>query len=149
VTSRDPGTAASGGATTATGGLGTVTLDNLGTVLGGVDVKLNAGPRYTQPTLAAVATAVHTTVTQAWSGTAANLTLPSEAQGTALAATIEWGDGTTSDAEVTGTGSARTVTGTHTYPAVGSFTAKVRVRDAYGPVLAGTDVLFVVRNVRD
>ena len=51
--------------------------------------------------------------------------------------TINWGDGTTTPATITGSAGSFTVTGMHTYAAVGPFTATVTINDA-SPVATAT-----------
>lgn len=144
VTSRDPGTAPPGGSPDATGGLGTVTLTDLGTTRGGVEVEPNEAPGYQRPRLGAAAR-ISTTAGQAWSGTLAAVRVPESARGTSFAATVDWGDGTTSAAQVIGTGADRAITGTHTYARAGGQQVEIILRDAHGPVLAHTSTRGVAR----
>jgi beta-galactosidase GanA len=135
VTSRDPGTAAAGGPLDAAGGLGAVSLTLLAASRGGVPVRPDDAPGYAAPRLSPSAPVTAAAGT-AWSGTVATVTVPGQAQGTSFAATVDWGDGTTSSAQVTGSGAARAVTGAHVYARAGTFPVTVVLRDAYGPVLA-------------
>jgi hypothetical protein len=72
--------------------------------------------------------------TQSFTGTVATFTDPdaSNTQGT-LSATISWGDGQTSAAQVSaGMNGAYSVTGTHTYSAMGVYSLKVQISDTDG-----------------
>ncbi|MGI8716074.1 MAG: beta galactosidase jelly roll domain-containing protein [Solirubrobacteraceae bacterium] len=53
-------------------------------------------------------------------------------ENSALQATIDFGDGTTSGAAVTGTGPQRLVTATHLYRQPGDYRARVMIGDVYG-----------------
>jgi hypothetical protein len=119
---------AGGGATG--GGLGTVSLVNLGTVASGLQVGDVASPGYAAPTLSSVP--ITAAAGQAWSGAVATAAVPPDAQGTSFAATIDWGDGTTSAGTVSGTGATRTISGTHTYAAAYAYPVKVTLSDQYG-----------------
>jgi beta-galactosidase GanA len=105
------------------GGLGTVTLKNLGTSRSSLTVNDVASPAYARPTLHP-AVLDGTTV----DGPVATLDVPPDALGTAFAATIDWGDGTTSDGTVTAT----TVNGSHTYAQPGRHHVTVTLSDRYG-----------------
>jgi HAMP domain-containing protein len=70
-------------------------------------------------------------------GTLANVSVPPDALGTAFAATIGWGDGTSSAGTVTGSGSSYTVAGQHTYSGTGPENITVTLTDQYdGSTLA-------------
>jgi beta-galactosidase GanA len=105
------------------GGLGTVTLKNLGTARSSLSVADVDSPSYVRPT-------VHPAVLDGTSidGPVATLDIPPDAAGTSLEATIDWGDGTTSEGTVTGT----TVNGTHTYGQSGRHHITVTLSDRYG-----------------
>jgi beta-galactosidase GanA len=67
-------------------GLESVSLTNLGTVRGGVPVALDNSPGYRPPTIR---------FTGRTSGTLATLSVPPDAHGTELRATVDWGHGVT------------------------------------------------------
>jgi hypothetical protein len=67
-------------------GLEPVSLTNLGTVRGGVPVALDNSPGYRPPTIR---------FTGRTSGTLATLSVPPDAHGTELRATVDWGHGVT------------------------------------------------------
>src|SRR4051794_35148110 len=105
------------------GGLGTVKLVNLGTAASSLTVNDVDSPAYVRPT-------VHPAVLDGTTidGPVATLDIPPDARGTSFQATIDWGDGTTSDGTVTGT----TVNGTHTYAQPGRHHVTVTLSDRYG-----------------
>jgi hypothetical protein len=72
-------------------GLEPVALTNLGTVRGGVPVALDNSPGYQPPTIS---------FTGQTSGTLATLSVPPDARGTELRATVDWGHGVTTTALV-------------------------------------------------
>jgi beta-galactosidase GanA len=121
-------------ANTASGGLGSVSLTNLGTVRGGAPLTLVRSPSYVAPKLAPAA--VTARVGQEFSGEVAAVTVPADAAGTALSATIDWGDGNRSQVHVTGTGLTRQVLAGHTWEKVGYKQVTVLLSDTYGPTLA-------------
>jgi beta-galactosidase GanA len=122
-------------AVTSNGGAGdlleSVRLTDLGTVRGGVPVAMDASPRYAAPVVRVTCGAP--------SGTLATVSVPPDALGTALASTVDWGDGTSSPGVLTGTGSTRTVTGEHHYARPGRHPVTVRIVDAYGGAVLSTD----------
>ena len=120
-------------ANTASGGLGSVSLTNLGTVRGGAPLTLVRSPSYVAPKLAP--TAVTARVGQEFSGEVAAVTVPADAAGTALSATVDWGDGNRSQAQVTGTGLTRQVLAGHTWEKAGYQQVTVSLSDTYGPTL--------------
>jgi beta-galactosidase GanA len=117
----------SGGGPTG-GGLGTVSLANLGTVAGGVSVTDVDSPGYAAPT-ASAATITPQVGTQ-FSGSIGHLTVPADSRGTAFAATVDWGDGTSSAAALVPDGDGYDVRGTHTYSTDGSYPVNVTVTDS-------------------
>jgi len=119
-----------------TGGLGSVSLTNLGTVRGGAPLTLVDSPSYEAPHLAP--SNVTARVRQEFSGEVATVTVPALAAGTALAATVDWGDGTQSTAQVIGIGPTRQVIGEHTWGTRGDQRLTVSLSDTYGPTLART-----------
>jgi beta-galactosidase GanA len=106
---------AGGGATG--GGLGTVSLVNLGTVASGLKVADVASPAYVAPTL----------TLHPGADPYATVNVPPDALGTAFTATIDYGDGTSSSAAVVGSGATRTISATG--PGV---PVKVTLHDEYG-----------------
>ncbi len=108
------------------GGLGAVKLVNLGTVASSLAVGDVASPAYAAPQLTPVALTLAPGV--AYSGPVASVSIPPDALGTAFAATIDWGDGTTS----AGTLSGGSISGTHTYAAPYAYPVKVTLSDRYG-----------------
>jgi beta-galactosidase GanA len=132
---------AGGGA--AGGGLGTVSLVNLGTVASPLTVTNVDSPEYQPPVLAASvpgAAAVGETV-----NASATITEPPDALGTALATTIDWGDGTTTPGTLTGSNGSYTLTGSHAYAAPYAYPVKITVADRYdGAVLASYSKLVSV-----
>jgi PKD domain len=105
------------------GGLGTVKLVNLGTAKSSLTVNDVDSPAYARPTL-------HPAVLDGTSidGPVATVDIPPDARGTSFQATIDWGDGTTSEGTVTST----TVNGTHTYAQPGRHHVTVTLSDRYG-----------------
>jgi len=59
----------------------------------------------------------------------------------AFSATVDWGDGTTSPGTVTGSAGMFTVSGSHTFSTLGTYTGKVTVTDASTGASAGGAVL--------
>ena len=110
------------------GGLGSVSLTDLGTVAGGVSVTDVASPGYAAPT-ASVAT-ITPRVETPFSGPVGHVSVPADARGTALAATVDWGDGTSSAATLVPAGDGYDVDGGHTYTADASYPVTVTVTDA-------------------
>ncbi len=111
------------------GGLGTVSLTDLGTVASPLAVADEPSPRYAPPV-------VHPLVLDgtAVNGPVATLDVPPDARGTAFAATIDWGDGTRTDGVVSGD----VVSGAHTYASGGRHRVAVFIDDRYGDAaLAG------------
>ena len=108
------------------GGLGTVSLTDLGTVASPLAVADEPSPAYAPPV-------VHPLVLDGTTvaGPVATLDIPPDARGTAFAATIDWGDGTRSDGVVSGS----VVSGTHTYASGGRHRVGVFVADRYGDAL--------------
>ncbi|GIH15356.1 beta-galactosidase [Rugosimonospora africana] len=107
--------------------LESVALTNLGTVRGGVPVAMDFSPGYAPPSPRLpdrVRAVAGTPVTET-----ATVTVPADARGAALTATLDWGDGSVS-AGVPVTGG--TVTATHTYARPGTHRVTVRLDDAYG-----------------
>jgi hypothetical protein len=115
------------------GGLGTVTLTTLATVASNLAVGDVASPAYEPPDV--TATPVSAVEAKPFSGQVATVAVPADAEATALDATIEWGDGTTSAGTVDGSGADRTVSGQHTYTYKGDYAVTVTLADRYG---AGT-----------
>jgi hypothetical protein len=77
-----------------------------------------------------------------YSGTVGTVAVPAGAAGTALRATIGWGDGTASAATVSG----GELTGTHTYARPGAYRTTVTLTDAVsGSTLATAHGLAAVR----
>jgi hypothetical protein len=105
------------------GGLGTVKLVNLGTAASSLTVNDVDSPAYVRPT-------VHPAVLDGTTidGPVATLDIPPDALGTAFQATIDWGDGSTSEGTVAGT----TVNGAHTYAQPGRHHVTVTLSDRYG-----------------
>ena len=68
------------------------------------------------------------------------MSVPPDARGTAFAATVHWGDGTSSAGTVTGLGASYKITGTHSYARGGRHVITVTlVNQVDGSVLAATD----------
>ena len=105
------------------GGLGTVKLVNLGTAASSLRVGDVDSPAYARPT-------IHPAVLDGTSidGPVATLDIPPDALGTVFAATIDWGDGTTSEGTVAGT----TVDGAHAYAQPGRHHVTITLSDRYG-----------------
>jgi hypothetical protein len=61
-----------------------------------------------------------------------------------LAATIDWGDHTTSPGQVTTSGGGFAVSGTHTYSAPGRYQVQVSVVDEAGPPLTASTTVYMV-----
>jgi beta-galactosidase GanA len=110
------------------GGLGTVSLTNLGTVAGGVRVTDVHSPGYLAPI--ASAKIITSRVGAQFSGSVGHLAVPADARGTAFAATIGWGDGTSSAAALVPDGDSYDIRGTHTYSAAGSYPLSITVTDS-------------------
>ncbi len=125
-----------GGGTTG-GGLGTVSLVNLGTAEGGAPLTMNNSPAYAPPTMNGVAASAGSggyTV----SGNVASVTEPADALGTSLSATIDWGDGNQSSGTVTGSAGSYNVSGSHTYSGSGHYPVTVTLNDQYGSAVLAT-----------
>jgi beta-galactosidase GanA len=105
------------------GGLGTVKLVNLGTAKSSLTVNDVDSPAYERPT-------IHPAVLDGTSidGPVATLDIPPDALGTAFAASIDWGDGSTSEGSVAN----GTVNGTHTYAQPGRHRVTILLSDRYG-----------------
>jgi hypothetical protein len=101
-------------------GLGRVSLTDLGTVASALAVADVPSPAYAPPQARP-----RTVRGESFSGPVARLT---RSAGTALEATIDWGDGTRSGGTVRGT----TVSGSHTFAQPGTHTVTVRLADRYG-----------------
>jgi beta-galactosidase GanA len=110
------------------GGLGTVKLVDLGTSRSSLSVSDVASPAYERPV-------IHPAVLDgtAIDGPVATLDIPPDALGTAFAATIDWGDGTSSEGTVTGS----TVNGAHTYASGGRHRVTITLSDRYGAAVLG------------
>lgn len=131
---------------TAVGGLGAVRLtasdsSNLGVVNGGVPVMDVTTPRYQPP----IVTAVDEKVTgNQFTGTVATVAEPADALGTALAATINWGDGSRTPGTVTGSKGHYTVSGQHAFPKRGRHAITVTILDRASTLPLGTDTGSVI-----
>ena len=123
-------------ASDATGGLGSVSLTNMGTVLGGAPLTLVDSPSYSPPKV--TSTGVKARVGQVFSGEVATVMLRPDSVGTALSATVDWGDDTQSQARLTGTGPTRQILAEHTWERPGYQRMTVSLSDTYGPTLATT-----------
>jgi beta-galactosidase GanA len=126
-------------------GLERVALTDLGTVRGGVPLTLDDSPGYTAPRLTSGrlrASAGHPVT-----GTIAGVSVPPDALGTVFRATVRWGDGSSSPAQVAGTGARRTVTATHSYRRAGVYRPRVVLSDAVAgtPLAAGRATVSVER----
>ncbi|HEY7264087.1 MAG TPA: beta-galactosidase [Trebonia sp.] len=117
---------AGGGA--AGGGLGNVSLTNLGTVAGGVSVTDVDSPGYAAPT--ATAATITPRVGTPFSGLIGHVSVPADARGTELAASVDWGDGTSSAATLAPAGDGYDVHASHTYAADAAYPVSVTVTDA-------------------
>jgi hypothetical protein len=114
-------------------------------VRGGVPVRLDDSPGYAGPHLEP-AGPVRGRAGVPVSGDLARVRVPADALGALLAATVDWGDGTSSPATVAGSGSVRTVTGGHTYARPGRYWVTVRLADPVdGATLARTSTSVQVR----
>ena len=118
----------------ATGGLGSVALANMGTVRGGAPLTLVDSPSYDAPKVDS--TIVTAQVGQLFSGELATVIVPAASAGTALSATVDWGDGTQSPAQLAGTGPTRQILAEHTWEQPGHQRVTVSLSDTYGPTLA-------------
>ncbi|MEO6090949.1 MAG: beta-galactosidase [Umezawaea sp.] len=117
-------------------GLEPVVLSDLGTAGGGVHVSTVDSPAYRAPSLRG-----RVLVTGAGKPTEQRVArLSGLTGGTRAAATIDWGDGTSSTGTVTGDG----ITGSHTYPRPGWYRTRVVLTDAVGGAVLGTAVGAVV-----
>ena len=123
-------------ASDATGGLGSVSLTNMGTVLGGAPLTLVDSPSYSPPKV--TSTGVKARVGQVFFGEVATVMLRPDSAGTALSSTVDWGDGTHSQARLAGTGSTRQILAEHTWERPGYQRMTVSLSDTYGPTLATT-----------
>jgi beta-galactosidase GanA len=113
--------------------LESVHLTTLALARGGVPVRPVLSPRFTRPTLHA--TRLTATAGTAYTGNVATASIPADTAGAALRATVDWGDGTTSTAELTG----GTLTATHTYTRPGTYRTKLTLVDTVsGSTLATT-----------
>jgi hypothetical protein len=121
-------------ASDAAGGLGRVCLTNLGTVRGGAPLTLVDSPSYDAPKVAS--TMVTARVGRVFSGQVATVTVPADAAGTALSASVDWGDGTQSQAQLRGAGPNRRVVAEHTWRKPGAQQVSVSLSDTYGPTLS-------------
>ncbi len=110
------------------GGLGSVSLTNLGTVAGGVSVTDVDSPGYAAPS--ASAATITPRAGMPFSETAGHVTIPADARGTALAVSVDWGDGTSSAATLVPSGDGYDVDGSHTYAADGAYPVTLAVTDA-------------------
>jgi hypothetical protein len=104
-----------------------VSLTNLGTVAGGVRVTDVDSPGYTPP--AASAKIIIPRAGTQFSGSVGHLAVPADARGTAFAAAVGWGDGTSSAATLVPDGDGYDIRGTHTYAAAGSYRLSITVTD--------------------
>ena len=88
-------------------------------------------------------------VNQAFSGTVATFTDTDTANGASdFAATVDWGDGTTTTGTVSGSNGAFTVSGSHTYTAGGQDTVQVTLADdAPGTATATATTTATVRSL--
>ncbi|MEN3310186.1 MAG: hypothetical protein V7603_6388 [Micromonosporaceae bacterium] len=111
-----------------------VHLTNLGTVRGGVPVGLVRSPGYPAPKLRVPP------VSRATAGTAFTADLGTPPAGTALDATVDWGDG--SAPQTVGTLSV-----SHTYAKPGAYRVRVRLSDRYGgaELASGSGLVLVFR----
>lgn len=122
VTNQDNGTATTGG------GLGNVTLVNLGTAASSLTVADVNSPAYVAPTVTGVDSSA--TVLTSFTGTVATVSAAPDSLGTVFTATIDWGDGTTSPGTLTGSAGSYTVSGTHTFTTGGSHTVTTTLTDS-------------------
>jgi beta-galactosidase GanA len=114
-----------------------VVLGGAGPLPGGPTSVLVNSPGYRPPTL--TRTSLLSGTGQAVNGSLATVSVPPDALGTAFAATIDWGDGTSSAGTVTGSGASYTVTGRHIYAHPGRHVITVTLSDQVdGSVLATT-----------
>ena len=121
-------------------GLEAVALTDLGTVRGGVPLWLDQSPGYEGPRVDSAA--LDASPGAPWSGALATITLPPDGAGTALRATIDWGDGTTSPGTLAGSGASRAVGASHTYASPGRYRVQVTVADAVsGSTLAASETV--------
>jgi beta-galactosidase GanA len=117
-------------------GLEPVALTDLGTVRGGVPLTLDDSPGYVRPQL--IAEQLRAGPGHTVGGAIARLSVPPDALGTVLRASVRWGDGTTSPAQVIGSGPERTVEATHAYRRAGVYRPRVLIEDTTdGAPLAG------------
>jgi hypothetical protein len=112
------------------GGLGAVALTNLGTMASGLQVADVSSPGYQPPS--ATAAAVTAVAGRAFTGRVAEGLLARDARGSALAARIDWGDGSSSAGTVTRSADGYSVTGEHAYSLSGRYPVTVRLSDQYG-----------------
>jgi hypothetical protein len=110
------------------GGLGSVSLTNLGTVAGGASVTDVESPGYAAPTVTAAT--ITPRAGTPFSGPTGHVSVPADARGTALAASVDWGDGTSSAATLVPAGDGYDVDGSHTYTADAAYPVTVTVTDA-------------------
>jgi hypothetical protein len=112
-------------------------LGGPGQVPGGPTSVLVNSPAYQAPQL--TGTALLAGPGSAVNGTLATVSVPPDALGTAFAATVDWGDGTSSAGTVTGSGSSYTISDRHTYTHSGRHVITVTLTDSVdGSVLART-----------
>jgi hypothetical protein len=84
--------------------------------------------------ISASGTTINATEGKSFSGTVATAHDPdSSATGSQYSASINWGDGSTSNGTVSGSGGNFIVTGSHTYTEQGSYTVTVKVTDIDNP----------------
>jgi beta-galactosidase GanA len=116
-----------------------VHLTNLGTVRGGVPVRMVASPGYEAPRLTAPPCAV-ATAAQPYAADLGTVTHP---KGGSMAATVDWGDGSTREPATLVAGD---LSGSHTYARPGIYRVRVQLSDPYDDaVLATTTTMVAVR----
>jgi hypothetical protein len=91
------------------------------------------------PPITATGTPVNATEAAAFSGQVATFTDPdTSATAGEYAATIEWGDGTSTEGTVSGSGGSFAVDGEHTYADEGSYEVKVAIKDRDNPAISAS-----------
>jgi hypothetical protein len=91
------------------------------------------------PPITATGTPVSATEGAAFSGQVATFTDPdTSATPEEYAATIEWGDGTSTEGTVSGSGGSFAVSGEHTYADEGSYEVKVAITDVDNPAISAS-----------